>query len=155
MRALTICAAVAIALALVGLRTVGQELVPTPDTIGGAVSTAAAPTPPSPTPAAGDKTDWRYRWYNGRWWYWTEKNRWMWYSNDGQWVAFDPNNPPPVVVTPVYPYPPRGYWGGYYPGVGVGVGPYGNVSVGVGRRIGVDVDGPRGAVRVGRIFVGW
>ena len=67
----------------------------------------------------------------------------MWYSDAGQWVAFDANNPPPMVVTPVYPYPPRGYWGGYYPGVGVAVGPCGNVSVGVGRRIGVDVAGPR------------
>ena len=43
----------------------------------------------------------------------------------------------------------------YYPGVAVGVGPYGNVGVGVGRRVGVDVWGPLGAVRVGRIGVGW
>ena len=33
--------------------------------------------------------------------------------------------------------------------------PYGNVNVGVGRRIGVDVSGPHGGVRVGRIWVGW
>ena len=54
MRALTICAAVAIALALVGLRTVGQDLVPTPDTIGGAKSVSATPTAAEP-----DSCRWR------------------------------------------------------------------------------------------------
>ncbi len=37
----------------------------------------------------------------------------------------------------------------------IGARPYGSVNVGVGRRIGVDVYGPHGSVRVGRIFVGW
>ena len=132
MRAITIYGAVAVTLVLVGLCAVGQELVPTPDTIGGAKINSAATAGSSPPAGATAKTDWRYRWYNGRWWYWTPQNCWMWYSNDGRWVAFDANNPPVP-----------GYWAGYYPGVNVGVGPYGNVGVGVGRRIGVDVSGPR------------
>ena len=108
--------------------------------------------PPVGATGVTAKTDWRYRWYNGRWWYWTPQNRWMWYGDDGQWVTFDANSPPPPA--PGY-YPAQGYWAGYYPGVGVSTGPYGNVGVGVGQRIGVDVSGPHGGVRVDRIYVGW
>ena len=32
---------------------------------------------------------WRYRWDNGRWWYWTPQNRWMWYTDNGGWVDYD------------------------------------------------------------------
>jgi len=80
----------------------------------------------------------------------------MWYSDDKRWVAFDPNHPPVANAASA----PSGSNGlpaapAYDPGVAVGVRPYGNVNVGVGRRVGVDVCGPHGAVRVGRIFVGW
>jgi hypothetical protein len=27
----------------------------------------------------------RYRWDNGRWWFWGPGNRWMWYGDDGRW----------------------------------------------------------------------
>jgi hypothetical protein len=173
MRALTTCLAVAIMLGLAGVYVLAQEIIAAPDPIGGtrteAGTNAAAgvPAPSSPAPnaaAASNPDSWRYRWFSGRWWYWTPQNRWMWYSDDGQWVPFDANHMPPVAaqsaVNPPgyqgeYYYTGPGYWTGYYPGVGVGVGPYGNVNVGVGRRVGVDVWGPHGGVRVGRIYVGW
>ena len=39
--------------------------------------------------AAGNgegRDSWRYRWDNGRWWFWGADNRWMWYGDDGQWL---------------------------------------------------------------------
>lgn len=29
-----------------------------------------------------NREDWRYRWYNGRWWYWHPSNRWMYWSGN-------------------------------------------------------------------------
>ena len=89
----------------------------------------------------------------------------MWYSDDGQWVDFDAAATPVVAYrSGYYPAPYDGYYypydsgpgygTGYYPGVAVGVWPYG-VNVGVGPRVGVGVWGPRGAVRICRIYVGW
>jgi hypothetical protein len=171
MRAVTICMAVVVTFALVGLRVLAQEIIATPDPIGGTKTEAGAGINPSGTTqsspaanaiAAPAADQWRYRRFDGRWWYWTPQKRWMWYSDDGHWVQFDANHSPPAAdrsdANPArydgY-YPAPGYWAGYYPGVAVGVRPYGNVNVGVGRRIGVDVSGPHGAVRVGRIYVGW
>jgi hypothetical protein len=175
MRTVTVC--VAMAILLVGAGVLAQELIATPDPVGGAKTDAGAgtiagdqahPTPAANAAAATAANNWRYRWHNGRWWYWTSQNRWMWYSDDGHWVAYEPNHSPPVAVEgsdapATYDgynsYPGPVYWNGYYrpyyPGVAVGVGPYGNVGVGVGRRVGVDVWGPHGGVRVGRIYVGW
>jgi len=31
---------------------------------------------------------WRYKYYNGQWWYWVPSNRWMIYT-DGHWVDYD------------------------------------------------------------------
>jgi hypothetical protein len=139
-------------------------MVPAPDPVGGSATDA-----PEPSPAASPDA-WRYRWFNDRWWYWTPGNRWMWYSDDGQWVPYDiqqgaspmaQNEMPPLpnggytYPAPGYRYAPAPYYRGYYPGVAVGVAPYGVVDVGVGRRVGVNVWGPHGAVRVGRIRVGW
>jgi hypothetical protein len=31
---------------------------------------------------------WRYRWDNGRWWFWGPGDRWMWYSDDGRWLDY-------------------------------------------------------------------
>jgi hypothetical protein len=40
---------------------------------------------------------WRYRFDNGRWWYWTPNNTWMWY-NGQQWTSFpQPGNTGPAV----------------------------------------------------------
>jgi hypothetical protein len=160
MKALIVCMAAVVGAAIVASRIQAQEIVPTPDPIGGTPGDAAAGVPPgAPVPAGQAANGWRYRWYEGRWWYWTPQNRWMWYSDDGRWVDFGANNPPAANLAPVpyrsY-YPPAApYWAGYYPGVAVGVSPYGNVNVAVGRRVGVDVYGPHGGVRVGRIAVGW
>jgi hypothetical protein len=165
---------VAATMALVGLRALAQEIVATPDPVGGARIDARAGVRPG-APAGSKANNWRYRQFDGRWWYWTPQNRWMWYSDDGRWVDFDANQAPTAVDQsgnppayqgyvpgagyydpgPGYYYRAPGYWSGYYPGVAVGVGPYGNVGVGVGRRVGVDVWGPHGAVRVGRLNVGW
>jgi hypothetical protein len=164
MRAKIICTVVAAIWAMVGLRALAQEIVPTPDPVGAAHANAVA----------GPTTDnWRYRWHEGRWWYWTPQNRWLWYSDDGRWIGYDANQPPPAAdqspapagyqayyPSPGYSYPVPGYYPGYwrgyyYPGVAVGVRPYGNINVDVGPRIGVGVWGPHGGVHVGRIYVGW
>ena len=95
---------------------------------------------------------WRYRWENGRWWYWTPQNRWMWYSDNGGWVNYDSAVPYstgygsyqvpstgyyyPSYGTYYYPgygYRYPGYWygGGYYyrPGTSIGVD---GIGVGIG-----------------------
>ncbi len=42
-------------------------------------------------PFAGDNKesheDWRYRWDNGRWWFWGPGNRWSWW-NSGRWYNY-------------------------------------------------------------------
>jgi hypothetical protein len=173
MRTIILYGALAVTIALAGARLLAQEMIATPDPVGGAqVQTGANVSPGVPTQSGPAADRWRYRQFNGRWWYWTPQKRWMWYSDDGRWVEFDPNHGPPVAVQGdgnppgyggyyyapgpgYYYYPGPRYWSGYYPGVAVGVGPYGDVGVGVGRRVGVDVWGPHGGVRVGRIHVGW
>ncbi len=37
---------------------------------------------------SGIHDNWRYRWNNGRWWFWAPDNRWAWY-NDGRWSYGD------------------------------------------------------------------
>jgi hypothetical protein len=32
---------------------------------------------------------WRYRWHNNNWWYWTVENRWV-YRNGNEWVNYAP-----------------------------------------------------------------
>ena len=98
-------------------------------------------------PARGSPDPWRYRFENGRWWYWTPQNQWMWYGDNG-WVAYDTAVPytaaygaypvpVPVPSTGFY-YPGYWYGGRYYyrPGVYVGVG---GMRVGVGGGGGVRV----------------
>jgi hypothetical protein len=34
------------------------------------------------------RDSWRYRWDNGRWWFWGPGNQWMWYSDDGRWLDY-------------------------------------------------------------------
>ena len=163
MRVRIFYAALVTTVVLAGLCAMAQEMVATPDPVGGANTAVGRTAPNVPAgPMAGPAADkWRYRWYDGHWWYWTPQNRWMWYSDDGHWVAFDasPTTPPaapqsgagpvpydasypgPLYPAPGYYYPGR-YWGGYYyPGVTVGVRPYGNVNVAVGA--------PRGRQRLG------
>jgi hypothetical protein len=182
--------AISLALTLVTANLSAQEMIATPDPVGGAKPEADAKpsvaVPPSPTPGtSGDPAanNWRYRWFNGHWWYWTPEKKWMTYNDQRRWVASEmkPGGPavaerktPAVVESRVpmpiernvympppvgsyYPgaayYYPDPYWAGYYPGVAVGVWPYGNVYA--GRRVGVDIWGPHGSVRVGRMRVGW
>ncbi len=90
---------------------------------------------------------WRYRWDNGRWWYWTPQNRWMWYSDNGGWVDYAgplySGEAVPYtaaygsyeVPSGAYYYPgyPGYYWYGgryyYSPGVSIGVG---GIGIGIG-----------------------
>ena len=37
---------------------------------------------------AEGRDNWRYRWDNGRWWFWGPDNRWMWYGDDGRWLNY-------------------------------------------------------------------
>ena len=72
---------------------------------------------------SGDQ--WRYRWHNGMWWYWTQENRWI-YSNGNQWFNYEPavTAAPDAGYSsqPAYGYyqsNPNGYYpnpNGYYPG---------------------------------------
>ena len=59
---------------------------------------------------------WRYRWHNNNWWYWTTENRWV-YRNGNEWVNYEPA----VVAVPAVGYAnqPADYQSGpngYYPG---------------------------------------
>ncbi len=97
---------------------------------------------------------WRYRWDNGRWWYWTPQNRWMWYTDNGGWVDYDSAVPYSTgygayeVPSTGYYYPNYGTY--YYPGYGYGYpGNYGyggryyyrpGISVGVGA-VGIGIGG--------------
>ena len=163
MRTLLLGTAVVLTLALVGSRTLGQEVIATPNAVEETPTGAAGEVNPSDPAQASVLTgpnSWRYRWSSGRWWYWTPAKRWMWYNDDKQWVDFEPPPPAPYTVYQprrVYPgyYRPYYYRPYYYPGVAVGVRPYGNVDVGVGRRVRVNVWGGHGSVRVGRIAIGW
>jgi hypothetical protein len=87
---------------------------------------------------------WRYRHYNGEWWYWMPGNYWMYHRGD-QWNRYDASTfqPLPVVVqsTPTFNdgYSYRNYGPGYYgrgdygPGYGYGYGRgYGNGQYGYG-----------------------
>jgi hypothetical protein len=40
---------------------------------------------------SGDKgkDNWRYRWDNGRWWFWGPGDQWMWYGDDGRWLNYN------------------------------------------------------------------
>lgn len=157
MRTLFIGTAIVLTLALAGSRTLGQEVIATPNAVekpqAGAADGVIAVDPAQASVVAGPN-GWRYRWSDGRWWYWTPAKRWMWYNDNKQWVDFEPTPTPHTVYRPRHVYP--GYYRPYYyPGVAVGVRPYGNVDVGVGHRVRVNVWGGHGSVRVGRIAIGW
>jgi hypothetical protein len=52
-----------------------------PQLAAGAKSSNAAP-------ARSEGDAWRYKYYEGRWWYWMPSNSWAWY--DGRrWIAFE------------------------------------------------------------------
>lgn len=36
---------------------------------------------------SGTDTNWRYRWHEGQWWYWTPQERWMVHRN-GSWTDY-------------------------------------------------------------------
>jgi hypothetical protein len=80
------------------------EVLPDVNSIESQPADEAAPSARS---AARDDNQWRYRQYEGRWWYWLPSNRWvMW--QDGRWV--DPpaqSLPAETIETPQYSTAPR------------------------------------------------
>jgi hypothetical protein len=138
----TLISMAALVAALMAVSAWGQEQIVTP---------IPAPTVVAAHPVAAavvvQPNRWRYRWYGDRWWYWTPESRWMWYG-DGGWTYYAPSPAPHVTYSPGYAYPDYYYnypYGYYYP---YGYGYY-------GPRVGVNVWGPRGAVRAGRWGVYW
>ena len=49
--------------------------------------------------------DWRYRYHNNQWWYYTPEHRWV-YHQKGTWMPYDPKNYLPPATKPDY----RGYY---------------------------------------------
>ncbi len=35
------------------------------------------------------RDSWRYRWNNGRWWFWGPGDQWYWYGDDGRWLYYN------------------------------------------------------------------
>jgi hypothetical protein len=116
--------------------------------------------------------DWRYRWYDGHWWYWTSQNHWAWYNDQGRWVDFNPSRSTARPYTAAYGAQgnagasasnaaangsfPRGpaYGPAGAPRPYPGAAPYGGVNAGAGRA-GLSLFGGHGNVHFGRFGVGW
>jgi hypothetical protein len=101
---------------------------------GALIAQEVIPTPP-PEAMLPHTDESPYRWIGGHWWYRMPDGHWMWYSNDGHWVDFRGS-------APVSAYPNGAYANG-------------ESHVAVGRRIGVDVWGDHGGVRVGPLHIAW
>ena len=65
--------------------------------------TELAMQPPPAQAAIVVDNSWRYKHYNGTWWYWLPINRWVVWTND-TWVDYDPG----VYATQVYSTPSYG-----------------------------------------------
>ena len=56
------------------------------------VAVASGTTSPTPArsaePASRTRDAWRYRWNDGRWWYWTPEQKWMVWTGFA-WVPYD------------------------------------------------------------------
>jgi hypothetical protein len=92
----------------------------------------------APQVQATNPNSWRYRWHDGKWWYWLPSERWVYWSN-GAWVRYEPTEyvPPiryrayyaPSYYEPSYSYRYRSYpyygypyYGGYLgPTIGFGL----------------------------------
>jgi hypothetical protein len=59
--------------------------------------------------------NWRYRFYNGQWWYWMPANYWMYYSGNA-WVPYNAvtYRRSPVIVNRGPYYYGNGYYGNYW-----------------------------------------
>ena len=162
MRTIIVCMAIVVTLALIGVSLLAQEIVPTPDPIGGRnlmrvpAPTCASPfhpvrrpmPPPLQAQIAGATAGMTVVGGTGR-----RRNAGCGTATTGAgWSSTETTSPCDQSGDV---QPPPGYWSGYYPGTAVGVGPYGNVNVDVGRRVSVDVAGTHGTVRVGRLCIGW
>jgi len=120
--------------------------------------------------------DWRYKWHNDRWWYYTPQNQWMVYHNNG-WVGpgaggvYLDRSGVPIFGGGRYTTGYRGsyygngwnngwYGNGYYNGYGNGYygngyyngyGGWGSRGGNIGANVGGAIGGQRGA-NVGRII---
>jgi hypothetical protein len=78
---------------------------------------------------------WRYRWHNGNWWYWTPEDRWV-YRTGNEWTNYEPAvtfapQPGDAAQLPQGDYSPRpwGYYSRPY-GYATGYGSYYNYGPG-------------------------
>jgi hypothetical protein len=62
-----------------------------------AAQSAAWGQPPQSTPdpanSAAPANEWRYRWHNNHWWYWTPSDKWVIHDREA-WVPYDPETYP-------------------------------------------------------------
>lgn len=52
-------------------------------------STGVSSVTNTPVAAGPQGEQWRYRWHNNNWWYWTPENRWI-YRNGNDWTNYEP-----------------------------------------------------------------
>lgn len=117
--------------------------------VQGQVTTPGGANVPGNVAASGPVQDnqWRYRWHNGRWWYWTPANNWVVYLNNA-WRPYTPGmfdsgyfgtSNSGTYYTPYSGYryySPYGYSYRSYPY-------YGNYGYGYGPSIGLNFGTPR------------
>ena len=53
------------------------------------VGNPATAVPPYLAPATQSDNKWRFKYHDGRWWYWMTDETWV-YHNNNQWVHYDP-----------------------------------------------------------------
>jgi hypothetical protein len=139
-----------------------------------APASVANPEDMTPAPATHDTAEetpnnhpsnpdfWRYKWENGRWWYYKPSNEWVYWA-EGQWITYMPGAP--MVGEPYRGQQTRRYstsyryydpYDYYDYGWGYGYGPYGywpSRGAVMGGAIGGTVGGDR-AARAGAILGG-
>ena len=74
-----------------------QEVPPTPPAQDAAADTAPALEPADTGARATNGEKWRFRWHDGRWWYWLPSERWVYWHAD-HWEDYLPPPPNPAVT---------------------------------------------------------
>jgi|GEM_PF-6907883 len=72
---------------------------PVPAPLGPAAAVNAPELAPHLAPATQSDNQWRFKYYNGRWWYWMPDETWV-YWQDGRWLHYDPSSFTPAATQP-------------------------------------------------------
>lgn len=72
---------------------------PVPAPVGTAPAANQGELPPHLAPTTQSENQWRFKNYNGRWWYWLPEETWV-YWQDGRWVHYDPSRFTPATTQP-------------------------------------------------------